>query len=108
MSYYIEGDIVSLADLDHFSVVVSGGTTKVRVACAAQRHGSGLRDFTFSILKTDGTQVASHVETAVADASLADVPVPAGAASLILRASSGAKDAVLTSTFYRCGVHFAP
>jgi len=108
MSYYIEGDIVSLADLDHFSVVVPGGTTKVRVACAAQRHGSGLRDFTFSILKTDGTQVASHVETAVADASLADVPVPAGAPSLILRASSGAKDAVLTSTFYRCGVHFAP
>ncbi len=108
MSYYIEGDIVSLADLDHFSVAVPGGATKVSVACAAQRHGSGLRDFTFSILKTDGTQVASHVETAVADASLADVPVPAGAPSLILRASSGAKDAVLTSTFYRCGVHFAP
>jgi hypothetical protein len=107
-SYYVEGDIVSLADLDHFSVVVPGGATSVSVACAAQRKGSGLRNFTFSLLMTDGTQIASKVETAVADASLVDVPVPGGAASLILRASSGAQDAVLTSTFYRCGVHFAP
>jgi hypothetical protein len=107
-SYFIEGDIISISDIDNFSVAVPAGSTKVSVACGAERSGSGLRNFTVSLRKTDNTQIASKVEAAAVEASLIDIAVPAGANTLIVRMSAGAKDAAVTSTFYRCGIHFAP
>jgi hypothetical protein len=107
-SYFIEGDIISTSDIDNFSVAVPAGTTKVTAVCGAERSGSGVRNFTVSIRKTDNTQVASKVETAAVEALLSDVAVPVGATTLILRVSAGATDAAVTSRFYRCGVHFAP
>ncbi len=106
-SFYIEGDLAP-ADLDHFSVTVPAtNADTVSVACGAQRSGSGLRGFTMELLKSDGTSIASMVEAADKDALIDKSPVPAGETKLVLKVSATSQAADVTSTFYRCGVHFA-
>src|SRR5262249_10487841 len=57
-SYFVEGDLPTLSDVDHFSMFVPPGTTTVQAFCSAQREGSGLRSFTFGLLDGSGTPIA--------------------------------------------------
>jgi hypothetical protein len=113
-SYFVEGDLVAApADVDHFKVDVPSGTTQVAFACTAQRSGSGLRGFTGQLLAYDSVNmswnpvVGSLVgESATKDAYSNYMNVPAGAAELVFKVAATSQDAVVTSSFYRCGVHF--
>jgi hypothetical protein len=109
-SFFIDGDIATAGvDVDHFSIEAAPAPdlTKISVACSAQRRGSGLRGLTFQLLEAEGAVVpgASRTEGPDEDASLADVTIPAGARTLLLRVSAESQEANVTSTFYRCGVH---
>jgi hypothetical protein len=109
-SFFIDGDITAAGvDMDHFAIEAAptGDLTKVSVACSAQRRGSGLRGLTFQLLDAEGVALpsAASTEGPDEDASLADIDIPAGARSLLLRVSAESQEPNVTSTFYRCGVH---
>jgi hypothetical protein len=108
-SFYVEGDIVNGAtDVDHFSFdIPKGAGMKVAVACAAVRAGSGLLDFEISLLDaTTLVPLAVVTETPQTDAVTMATPVPAGAATMLLRLRAAGQDPTVSGTFYRCGVHF--
>ncbi|MCE7893009.1 MAG: hypothetical protein DYH12_25445, partial [Sorangiineae bacterium PRO1] len=108
-SYFIEGDITSTTDVDHFSAnVPSTAWETVSVACGAERSGSGLRNFTVALLKEDGSAVTggSIVETATQDAVLSQLTTPTGQSKLIVKLSASSKDANIQGTYYRCGIHY--
>jgi hypothetical protein len=107
-SYFVEGDILTVADVDHFSIAKQTGN--LSVACGAQRSGSGLRAFKAEVLKgSDGSAITggSATETATADLLISDLDVGAET-SVIVKLSAGSQDGTVTGTYYRCGFHFAP
>jgi hypothetical protein len=108
-SFFIEGNVVvALADVDYFKMTVPPGNTLASVACGAQRSGSGLRQLKASLLKDDmmQTQLKTGTEAADKDLLLQDVAVTAGD-SLLLKVEAAAQDMTVTSSFYRCGIHFS-
>jgi len=107
-SYFVEGDITPATDVDHYSIDVTGGST-VSLVCSAERLGSGLRGFTMDLLKADGSAVpgGSITESSTDDALLADVAIPSGETSLIVKLTATSQAADVSSTFYRCGFHVA-
>lgn len=110
-SYYIEGNLTSITDTDHFSVIVPPSEADtISVACTAQRSGSGLRGFTMAVLNGDGSAVsgATQTETANDDALIDAVATPSGQTKLIVKLTATSQDAAVSSTFYRCGIHFNP
>lgn len=107
-SYFVEGDISPATDVDHYSIDVTGGST-VSLVCGAERSGSGLRGFTMDLLKADGSAVpgGTITESSTDDALLADVAIPSGATTLIVKLKATSQAADVSSTFYRCGFHVA-
>jgi hypothetical protein len=109
-SYFIEGDLIPAeSDVDHFSVAVpTANADVVSVACGAERSGSGLRGFKMELLNSDGTPIAgaSMSETPDKDALIDKISTPAGATKLILKVSATTQATDVSSTYYRCGVHF--
>jgi hypothetical protein len=105
--YGVSGNINTAGDVDHYSFALNSGLTHINVVCGAQRIGSGLRGFKATLMKTDGTPVASGSVTEVAntDMILKQIPVPASTTSLILKVEAASQDATVTSTNYRCQVH---
>ena len=109
--FFIEGDITEAGvDVDHFTFELSellGEGTTINVACGAQRSGSGLRQFQFTLLDAEGNGLpgGKQIESAKEDASILDMKLPAGATSLLLKVEAGSQAEGVTSTFYRCGVH---
>jgi hypothetical protein len=108
--YYVDGDLVSDTDVDHFQVPVSAGTTTIAVSCAAQRGGSGVRGFTVDILDATGaTTIGTITETATTDAYTGYVTIPAAATSLVVRMSAKMpQDPGITGKYYHCGIHLQP
>lgn len=111
-SAFIEGDLIMGAtDVDHFKVAVPqtvGDTGTLTAVCSGQRRGSGLRNLLINVLAADGTPVAmGTVETASSFALVQNLDIPTGATELIVKFSAQ-QDPVVTSSFYRCGVHFNP
>ena len=110
-SFFIEGDLApASADVDHFSFAVPAtNADQVSVACGAQRSGSGLRGFTVDLLDSAGTPVvgASATEAADKDLLLDKIVTPSGQSKLLLKLSATSQAVDVTSTFYRCGVHFS-
>jgi hypothetical protein len=112
-SYFVEGDINTAGDVDFFSVDVPAGLmmNTVSVACGGQRSGSGVRGLRASVFKgTDmaaATVVATASEDAMTDLLINAKAIPAGETKLSVKIDATmAQDATVTSTFYRCGVHF--
>jgi hypothetical protein len=109
-AYYVEGDILSPADKDHFSTAVPATNGNVvSVVCGAQRSGSGLRNLTFDLLKADGSVISGSnmVESATKDALLEEFAVPTGETKLILRIGSDSVDSTVSGKFYRCAVRYS-
>lgn len=109
-SYFVEGNIATTADLDHFKVAVAGQPT-VSIACSSLRAGSGVTNFKVTILKgSDGTTaipMGTVSETATADLFIDHVAVPAGETDLIVKLEGGMQDGTNTGTQYLCGFHMA-
>lgn len=108
-SYYVEGDLINgAADVDHFRVSVPSGATQFSYACTAQRAGSGLRGFKGQMLRGDGSPITGTIvnETALKDAYTNYYNIPAGETELVFKVAATSQDPVVTSSFYRCGVHF--
>jgi hypothetical protein len=108
--FFIEGDISTDDDQDHFTVAIpadlAAGTT-LTVACGAMGSGSGLRGFTVEGLDASGAPVAgmSVTESATTEPNLLDKAIPAGD-NVGLRISTKDPQATdVTGTFYRCGIH---
>jgi hypothetical protein len=106
-SFFVEGDVtIAGTDVDFFSMTVPTGMTKANMICGAQRSGSGLRSFKMSLIGKDGTTVIkTGVEAADADLLFQDLNVTAGD-MVYLKVEAAMQDPAVTSTFYRCGVHF--
>ncbi|MCK6593462.1 MAG: hypothetical protein L6Q76_38375, partial [Polyangiaceae bacterium] len=107
-SYFVEGDLTGApVDVDYFEVAVPAGMNVVSVACGAKRSGSGLENFKATVLGADGMMsVGTGTEAANMDLFLQNLAVPAGAMKLYLKLEAGSQNAMVTSSFYRCGVHF--
>lgn len=113
-SAFFEGDIDVDADVDWYAITVPTGLTNntVSLSCGAQRSGSGVRDFTMSLFKDDGTTLVDPTkgtltETASTDAFIQALSVPSGATKLLVKVEAkSAGDTTVTSRFYRCGVNF--
>ncbi|MCK6537017.1 MAG: PPC domain-containing protein [Polyangiaceae bacterium] len=108
-SYFVEGDLATITDVDHFEMAVpTQGSDTVSVACGAERSGSGLRNFTMNLLKADGSEVTGGkvVETADKDALIDKLTTPTGQAKLVLKLTASSQDANVKGTYYRCGIHF--
>ncbi|MCK6588675.1 MAG: PPC domain-containing protein [Polyangiaceae bacterium] len=108
-SAFIEGDLIAAAsDVDHFIAMVPNNTTNVTVVCAARRRGSGLRNLVPAVLNKDGSVIGTGTqETATANAFAQNIAIPGGATEVVVRITA-TQDALVTSSFYRCGVHFNP
>jgi hypothetical protein len=105
-SYFIEGDL-GTGDVDHFSAAVPvTNADEVSVACGAERSGSGLRGLTATLLDGTGAQIATATEAADKDLLISSVAVPAGKSFLVLKLDATTQASDVTSSFYRCGVHF--
>lgn len=108
-SYFIEGDL-DAGDVDHFLAGVPGTEAEVvSVACGGERSGSGLRGLTATLLDASGTAVPSGtgIESATQELLIDSVSVPAGATSLVLKLEATSQDPAVSSSFYRCGVHYS-
>jgi hypothetical protein len=106
--YGVNGDIsIAGTDVDHYSVTVNAGLSLANVSCDAQRIGSGLRGFTFTLLKTDGTPISGGTMTEAVGTipRLKDVSLPAGETTVILKVEATSQDPNVTATNYRCQVH---
>ena len=104
--YFVEGDLSSATDLDHYSFAVPAAAKKVSVFCGGQRSGSGVRDLKVEVLN-GATSVGSTTEAVDKDAYLQSLTIPTGVTSLTLKISGGTPDAKVTSRFYRCGIALA-
>lgn len=106
-SYFIEGNVVvALMDADWFSMTVPAMTNTMSAVCGAQRSGSGLRQFKMGLYKDPmGMPLKSGTETPSMDLILDDTAVTAGD-TIYLKVEAATQDANVTSSFYRCGVHF--
>jgi hypothetical protein len=107
-SYFVEGDITGApVDIDYFKVAVPAGLNVVSIACGAQRSGSGLSGFKATLLGADGmTMVGTATEAADKDLFIQNAAVPSGAAELFVRLEAAGQNVAVTSSFYRCGIHF--
>jgi len=111
-SAFIEGDLLGgAADVDHFIATVPptvGDTGTLTAVCSALRRGSGLRSMTIAILNKDGSVIVQGTqETTSAFARAQNVDIPAGATEIVVKLTA-TQDPLVTSSFYRCGVHFNP
>jgi hypothetical protein len=108
-SAFIEGDLIAGAtDVDHFIAAVPQNTKNITAVCSARRRGSGLRNLGISLLNKDGSAIGqSTQETASAFALAQDIPIPAGATDVVVKITA-TQDPLVTSSFYRCGIHFNP
>ena len=103
-SSFVEGDLVSVADVDHYLVDVQTGI--LTVSCAARHMGSGLQGFTASVLRgSNGAVLATGTETAHADLIIANVD-PLTESDLVIKLTATSQAAGITGKFYRCGFHF--
>lgn len=103
-SYFVDGDIFPAGDVDVYRLPVPAGVTKVTASCSAQRSGSGVRGFEMALVDpATGKPFAAITETSSVDAVLEQVAVPPGAAEILLGLRAASQDAMVTSTFYRCG-----
>lgn len=116
--YTVDGELSDgiTPDADHYALPVPEGadaTWKVSAFCGAQRHGSGLREFTLTLLNGDGTEIGSTytaTESETADLEIAGVDLPASPAEnrLIALVSAGTPAADVTSRSYDCVFGFIP
>jgi hypothetical protein len=108
-SAFIEGDLIAAAtDVDHFTLAVPSGTTKVTAVCSGRRRGSGLRNLTMAVLNKDGSSIAQgSQETASSNALAQNIAIPAGATDIVVKITA-TQDPLVTSSYYRCGFHFNP
>ncbi len=107
-SFFVEGNlVVAQNDVDHYSIAVPNGATKISVACSAQRSGSGLRDFSVTLTQGDGSSVPGGLalETAKNSALISQIDIPAGATKLIVKVKADKQASGVSSNFYRCGAH---
>lgn len=112
VSYFIEGDFTSDTDVDHYAVSAPSGTMQVAFACTAHRSGSGARGFLGELHYTDPSTMmdkllVNSLESAQNDAFTNYVNLPAGVTDLVFKvAVTKPQDPNVSSSFYRCGVHF--
>jgi len=105
-SYFIEGDLPTADVADYFSLNVEPGV--LSVVCGGQRGGSGLRGLTAAVTKTDGTTVlGTATETATTELLLQDIDTSAET-KVLVKLTKASQDPNVTSSYYRCGFHFAP
>jgi hypothetical protein len=63
---------------------------------------------TIAILNKDGSVIVQGTqETTSAFARAQNVDIPAGATEIVVKLTA-TQDPLVTSSFYRCGVHFNP
>jgi hypothetical protein len=108
-SFYVEGDLGNAAaDVDHFAFdVADQAGKKVYAICVSARAGSGLGGFQIALLDaTTFAPLSTVIETATADAVTDLLPVPGGAAKMILELRATTQDPIVVGAFYRCGIHF--
>jgi hypothetical protein len=111
-SAFMEGDLIAGAtDVDHFKATVPptvGDKGTVTAVCSGLRRGSGLRKLTMGILDKDGVLIAQGTqETTSTNARALNVDIPTGATEIVVKITAE-QDPLVTSSFYRCGVHFNP
>ena len=106
--YGVAGDIGGAgSDVDYYSVAVPATGIKAKVLCQAQRIGSGLRGFKFTLMQTDGTEVTDGTATEKLSADLwLDRSIPRGVNTLILKVEAASQDPNVSGTYYRCQVQF--
>jgi len=104
--FFVAGDIKPIKDVDHYAIAVPSGqeNDKLTVSCSAMRSGSGLRGFTLTVMKEDGTTLPGAVkfEDAKTDATVSQVPL-GGAKKVIVKVNADKQAPDVKSTFYRCG-----
>jgi hypothetical protein len=107
-SYFVEGNILTPADQDHFKIA-TGGQPTISVACSSLRAGSGVGGFKVSILKGSDTTTVIPNGTATEDATknlfIDHVAIPAGETNLIIKLEGASQDTTNTGTQYLCGFH---
>jgi hypothetical protein len=75
--YYVDGDILTDADVDWWQVPV-GTSTQVSVSCSAQRGGSGVRGFEIDVVDVaaPATLISTIIESAFLNASTTYTAMP--------------------------------
>jgi hypothetical protein len=120
ISAYVEGTLAA-NNLDYYTIAYptdasfDATTWTLAVACGAERSGSGLRGFTASVLKADGTawldadgNSATALESASEDIFLFDIPLDDTESGVTIKLEGTTPDATVLSRFYQCGYHFVP
>jgi hypothetical protein len=105
--YGVAGEIGGAGtDVDYYSVAVPTTVAGVNVLCEAQRLGSGLRGFKYTLMQPDGTTLThgSASETPTTDLSLTGITIPTGISTLILKVEAASQDPNVSGTYYRCQV----
>ncbi|WP_437304357.1 PPC domain-containing protein [Sorangium sp. So ce388] len=118
IGYAVDGQLADgiTADTDHYAIPVpenADETWKVSAFCSAQRHGSGLRELTVTLLNGDGTELGegyTATENETTDLTIAGVDLPASPAEnrLLVKVSAGTPAADVTSRSYDCIFGYLP
>lgn len=105
---YVEGDVLPIADVDHFRVMVPAGMSTVSGVCGARIDGSGLRQMKLSLFGEDGmllSATSTATETATQSAFVKAVPVGNNAA-IAFKVEAPEQAADVAGAYYQCGIHF--
>jgi hypothetical protein len=110
-SYFIDGDISKVGDVDWYEVDPPAGTKTVDLFCEGARGGSGLLGFTVGLFDATGTTAFTSVGPEAAapnvDLQVLNVNIPTGTTKAFLKISATGQAANNTGTYYRCGVAFS-
>jgi hypothetical protein len=109
-SYFVDGDISPVTDVDWFEADPPAGTKSVGLSCRAARAGSGLVGFTAALYDSTGATLIGSIgpETATADLfTQTNVAVPAGTVKALLKVSAAAYDPTNTGTYYWCSIFYS-
>jgi hypothetical protein len=112
VSFFVDGDIDAVTDVDYYTVTVPAGSTTVSVACEAERGGSAVRGLKVSALGPNDMAITggkgNATEAATKQLFAYDLPVPMGVTSLKIKVEASAVEPTVLSKFYRCGFHVNP
>ncbi|XYI02684.1 hypothetical protein ACMHYB_24200 [Sorangium sp. So ce1128] len=103
-------------DIDYYALPVPENADeawKVSAFCGAQRHGSGLRELTVTLLNGDGTEIGEDytaTENETTDLAIVGVDLPASPAEnrLLVKVSASAPAEDVTSRSYDCTFGYLP
>lgn len=100
---FILAQMPTAADVDYFAFNVMAGE-EASVFCGSKTSGSGVNGLSIEVRDSADAVVAlgSAVETATEGASVTELALTPG--DYHLRLTRGAQDAIVTSTFVRCGI----